>query len=118
MHRSSESTAVAARRTGRIAALLCRALLGLGVLGGASVAHADIDIQINGVDGALRQNVLVFLSLERYRTRDDLDEALVERLQERAEREAAAALERCPVTFREHIQPGWKCRVPAQEAPP
>ena len=92
MHRSSESTAVAARRTGRIAALLCRALLGLGVLGGASVAHADIDIQINGVDGALRQNVLVFLSLERYRTRDDLDEALVERLQERAEREAAAAL--------------------------
>jgi len=92
MHRSSESTAVAARRTGRIAALLCSALLGLGVLGGASVAHADIDIQINGVDGALRQNVLVFLSLERYRTRDDLDEALVERLQERAEREAAAAL--------------------------
>jgi len=55
-------------------------------------ASAEIEIQINGVEGALRRNVLAFLSLERYKTRDDLDEALVERLQERAEREAADAL--------------------------
>jgi len=57
-----------------------------------SLARADIDIQINGVDGELRRNVLAYLSLERYKTRDDLDENLVERLQERAVREAAAAL--------------------------
>lgn len=57
-----------------------------------SLARADIDIQINGVDGELRRNVLAYLSLERYKTRDDLDESLIERLQERAVREAAAAL--------------------------
>lgn len=63
-----------------------------GLAMAASPVAADIDIQINGVDGALRRNVLAFLSLERYKTRDDLDEVLVERLQERAEREAADAL--------------------------
>lgn len=58
----------------------------------SSPALADIDIQITGVDGAMRRNVLTFLSLERYKTRNDLDQALIERLQERAEREAASAL--------------------------
>ncbi len=53
---------------------------------------AGIDIEINGVDGAMRRNVLTFLSLERYKGRDNLDQALIERLQERAEREAASAL--------------------------
>jgi len=64
----------------------------VGVLAVGARARADIDIEISGVDGALRRNVLIFLSLERYRNRDDLDQALVERLQERAEREAANAL--------------------------
>jgi len=58
----------------------------------APAAHATIDLEVNGVEGALRRNVLAFLSLERYKTRNDLDQALIERLQERAEREAAAAL--------------------------
>ena len=58
----------------------------------SSSAVADIDIEINGVEGAMRRNVLTFLSLERYKGRDDLDQALIERLQERAEREAANAL--------------------------
>jgi len=57
-----------------------------------NLARADIDIQVNGVSGELRRNVLAYLSLERYKTRDDLDENLIERLQERAVREAAAAL--------------------------
>ena len=65
MHRRPESSAFAARRTGRVAAWLCKTLIGFGVLGIAPMARADIDIQINGVEGALRQNVLVFLSLER-----------------------------------------------------
>jgi len=64
----------------------------VGVLAVGAPARADIDLEISGVDGALRRNVLIFLSLERYRNRDDLDQALVERLQERAEREAANAL--------------------------
>lgn len=63
-------------------------LLGLAL----QPARADIDIQISGVEGELRRNVLAYLSLERYKARDDLDANLVERLQERAEREAAAAL--------------------------
>ncbi|MBU6377359.1 MAG: BamA/TamA family outer membrane protein [Gammaproteobacteria bacterium] len=64
----------------------------VGALAAGVPARADIDIDISGVDGALRRNVLAFLSLERYKGRDDLDQALVERLQERAEREAANAL--------------------------
>lgn len=68
-------------------------LLCLASLAAASVpAVADINIEINGIDGAMRRNVLIFLSLERYKNRDDLDQSLIERLQERAEREAADAL--------------------------
>ncbi|MBM4238909.1 MAG: hypothetical protein FJ154_05170, partial [Gammaproteobacteria bacterium] len=74
----------------RISSLLL--LCVVGVLAVGAPARADIDLEISGVDGALRRNVLIFLSLERYRNRDDLDQALVERLQERAEREAANAL--------------------------
>lgn len=65
--------------------------LALAVLWGPA-AHATIDLEVTGVEGALRRNVLAFLSLERYKARNDLDQALIERLQERAEREAAAAL--------------------------
>ena len=64
----------------------------VGVFAASTAARADIDIDISGVDPALRRNVLTLLSLERYKTRDDLDQPLVERLQERAEREAATAL--------------------------
>lgn len=65
--------------------------LALAMLIGTT-ARADIDIEIAGVDATLRRNVLAFLSLERYKGRDDLDQALVDRLQERVERETAAAL--------------------------
>ena len=73
------------------AAPLLTALLALAALLG-SAARADIDIQVTGVDEDIRRNVLVFLSLERYKTRDDLDETLIGRLAERAEREAGSAL--------------------------
>ncbi len=62
------------------------------MLGAAPLALADIDIDIEGVEPDVLANILVFLSLERYRERDDLDAALVERLQERIEREVAAAM--------------------------
>lgn len=76
------------RRRAAYAALL--AALWLGMQGNSALA--DIDIQISGVDGELRRNVLAYLSLERYKSRDDLDANLVERLQERSVREAIAAL--------------------------
>ena len=84
----------------------------------APVARADIDIQVTGVPEDIRRNVLVFLSLERYRTRDDLDETLLARLQERAEREAASALrpfgyyEPTVTTEVTRTAPGeWRARV-------
>lgn len=80
----------ALKNRGRKACAVALAALWLAILG--NIAQADIDIQINGVDGELRRNVLAYLSLERYKTRDDLDENLIERLQERAVREAASAL--------------------------
>ncbi|MEZ5459778.1 MAG: BamA/TamA family outer membrane protein [Steroidobacteraceae bacterium] len=64
----------------------------LALAGAAPLARADIEISIDGVDDEVRANALVFLSLERYRQRDDLDLALIERLQERAVGEVAAAM--------------------------
>lgn len=54
--------------------------------------RADIVVDIEGVDTEIRRNVLAFLSLERYRERDDLPEATLERLQERVDREVRSAL--------------------------
>jgi translocation and assembly module TamA len=73
-------------------ALQWLACVALAWAGGGAPARADIAIEVDGVDGELRRNVLAFLSLERYKDRDDLDEALLERLQERAVREAESAL--------------------------
>lgn len=64
----------------------------IALVGAMPAARAEIEISIEGVDEEVRANMLVFLSLERYKQRNDLDPSLVERLQERAEREAAAAM--------------------------
>ena len=97
----------------------------VGALAAGVPARAAIDIDISGVDGALRRNVLAFLSLERYKGRDDLDQALVERLQERAEREAANALR--PFGYYEPqinstveaTGPGrWRARIRIDPGPP
>ena len=56
-------------------------------------AFANIEIDIRGLDEEeIRANVLVYLSFERYRTRDDLSADTVERLLDRVEREVRAAL--------------------------
>lgn len=57
-----------------------------------AAARADIDIEIHGVDGELRRNILAFLSFERFRNRDNLDQDTIDRLHERTEREVQAAL--------------------------
>jgi translocation and assembly module TamA len=61
-------------------------------LAAAPCARAGTTVSISGVDGELRQNVQVFLSLERYKDRNDLDATMFDRLVERAEQEVASAL--------------------------
>jgi len=75
-------------RNPSIRILLCLATLAAA----SSPSLADIVIEVSGVEGAIRRNVLTFLSLERYKDRDNLDRTLIERLQERAEQEAKSAL--------------------------
>jgi translocation and assembly module TamA len=58
----------------------------------AAGARADIKVEITGVEGAMRDNVLVYLSLQRYAKRDELDAAMIERLFLRAPKEARDAL--------------------------
>ena len=68
------------------------AILTMGAALGVAPARAGISIEVEGVDAEVRRNILAFLSLDRYKSRDDLDEALMERLQERAVRETESAL--------------------------
>jgi translocation and assembly module TamA len=62
------------------------------LLGSCLPASARILIEINGVDSDLKKNVLVFLSLERYRQRDRLQLESLERLENRVPREVKSAL--------------------------
>jgi translocation and assembly module TamA len=61
-------------------------------LAGTVCARADTAVTITGVEAELRDNVQLFLSLERFKDRDDLDAAMFERLVERADQEVAGAL--------------------------
>jgi translocation and assembly module TamA len=55
-------------------------------------ARANIDLVIEGVDDEVRDNLLVMLSVQRYRERDDLDEAMLDRLNERLDAEVRSAM--------------------------
>jgi translocation and assembly module TamA len=61
-------------------------------LASAPVWAADITVEVRGVAGELRDNVLAFLSLNRFSGYDELDQDMVDRLGLRAEREAREAL--------------------------
>jgi translocation and assembly module TamA len=58
----------------------------------AAPAIADIRIDIDGVDGDLRRNVVALLSLERYKDHDRLEPAAVQRLYNRIDDEVRTAL--------------------------
>ena len=75
-----------------LTAVAARSLLLVLCLLAAAPARADIDIEVNGVEGDLRDNVLAYLSFERYKTRDRLRIDTIERLHERVEREVRSAL--------------------------
>jgi translocation and assembly module TamA len=65
----------------------------LAVTWAAGASAADrIRIEIDGVDGAIRDNVRGYLALTRFAQRDDLTDAQVRRLADRAVDEAADAL--------------------------
>jgi translocation and assembly module TamA len=69
-----------------------RASMAVLCLLACSVARANIDIEVRGVDEELRSNVLAYLSFERYKRSDDLSRDTLERLHERVEREVQSAL--------------------------
>src|ERR1700743_2830563 len=54
--------------------------------------RANITVAIRGVDDAVKANVLVYLSFERYKKRTDLSADTIGRLHDRVEREVQSAL--------------------------
>jgi len=73
-------------------ALLPRLLCGALLLLAAAPLRAGLRVDIEGVDGDLRRNVLAFLSVERYKDRDKLEEDTVVRLYNRIDDEVRSAL--------------------------
>lgn len=71
--------------------LLPRALA-CALLYAAAPLHAAIRVDIEGVDGDLKRNVEAFLSVERYKDRDKLEEDTVSRLYNRIDEEVRSAL--------------------------
>ena len=69
-----------------------RAWLAAMCLIAASVARANITVEVHGVDEQLRTNVLAYLSFERYKKRTDLSPDTIERLHNLVEREVQSAL--------------------------
>ncbi len=55
-------------------------------------ALAGVQVEVRGVEEQIRNNVLAYISFERYKNSDDLSPEFVERLQERSEREVSLAL--------------------------
>jgi translocation and assembly module TamA len=65
-------------------------LLWMLVLAGPAVA--DIRIDVDGVDGDIKRNVIALLSLERYKDRDRIEPDAVRRLYDRIDDEVRLAL--------------------------
>jgi len=81
-------------RGGRAAALALSLLTGILLAGaGAARAAERVRIEIEGIDGDLKRNVLASLSLEEARKDKDLDEERIRRLHAKAEEEIDTALE-------------------------
>jgi translocation and assembly module TamA len=67
-------------------------VLGLVLTALGAPAVAAIRIDLAGVDGDVRTNVLAYLSVERYRQRDDVDQDTMNRLFNRIDGEVKSAL--------------------------
>jgi translocation and assembly module TamA len=71
---------------------LAATLLALLLASSAVPAAAEITVEVNGVAEDVRKNILAYLSFERYKENESLTPEIVERLQERSEREVRAAM--------------------------
>jgi translocation and assembly module TamA len=71
---------------------LAATLLALLLASSAGPAAAEITVEVNGVADDVRNNILAYLSFERYKKSETLTPEIVERLQERCEREVRAAM--------------------------
>ena len=80
------------RRVPVFGAALLIAALGAGLA--LPARAAGVNVEVHGVDEALRSNVLAYLSFERYKKGGgvDLNADMVERLHNRVEREVQEAL--------------------------
>jgi translocation and assembly module TamA len=76
------------RSSSLCAGAICIAILALG----STPLHAAIRINLAGVDGDARRNVLTYLSVERYRDRRDVDADTMTRLFNRIDGEVKNAL--------------------------
>lgn len=72
--------------------LIIPALL-LGLISPPIAAGLQVAVELQGVDGLLRQNVLAFLDLERLKDSPRLTPTMVRRLYQQAPRQVSAALE-------------------------
>ena len=82
-----------ARRRPHVLAIWCSRLsLAIAFALCMPLAHANIEIEVKGVDEPLRANVLAYLSFDRYRKSESLTPETLERLHNRVDREVAAAL--------------------------
>src|SRR5690349_11211380 len=69
-----------------------RALAALALVLLAAPCTAAIKLEVRGVEGDVARNVQAFLSVERYRERDDIDEDTANRLFNRIDGEVREAL--------------------------
>jgi translocation and assembly module TamA len=98
----------------------------LVLLSSWQLAQADIEVVIEGVDEEIRRNLLVYLSLQRYRERDDLSADTVDRLHERTPIEVRQALrpfgyyEPTVQATVEHLPNGkdWRVNLKIDPGPP
>lgn len=102
-----------------------RAVLVLMCLIACPPARANGTVEIRGVNEAIKANVLVYLSFERYKQTSDLSADTLERLHDRVEREVQAALR--PFGYYEpkvHSEldnvghGGWRVTVDIEPGPP
>lgn len=103
---------------------LRRALVLATLLLAGAAARAEIKVEVEGVRGSARANVLAYLSLQRYATLDDLSEDTVQRLFRRADGEVADALRPFgyyePKVASELVRDGknWVARLVVTPGPP
>ena len=99
-------------------------LLSTGLLCSATIAHADIQTSISGIEGPARDNIKELLSVVRLRDRKDVDEDMAHRLFNSIDTEVKTALQPFgyykPAVKVEYKQEGnnWVYDIHVEPGPP